>query len=596
MSTEQAPRSPWWESLWLLVGLSIAITIAVMLSIDPSGHYPASFEGPGITTDEIFNVQQGVLQVKLLQAYNIALINPLSWCDLYSNEMYLPDHPPLGRYWLGMFHELAQTALPPQTEQPFVIAAARFGSAVGFGLVVFLTGGITRRWASPLAGLIAALATAFIPRLWGHAHIASLEIPVMLTYLGVVGYLGTVWAKEQGKPSLKPLLIGSLLLGVALLTKIQGVLLTVPVGLWLLLWWRVKGVQTALLWGLCGGLAFFIGWPWLWLDPVNHTMEYLGRSTDRISLPVWYFGQQYADTETPWHYPWVMTLVTMPLTHWLLMGGLAFRQQISAEKPADEQADEDQSLLAKRLSLTAIVALFPLLLFSTHVAIYDGIRLFSMSFPLLAILVGVGAERWIACFRPHQQRIAMLTILAVLFTNVGFLWRTHPVSLSSYNVLAGSLASSPETGFELNYWNDSWTRSFMQKALAEIEPGSLVLVEPVLHQFQLIEITRQYPGWSNAIALQSPEQRTQHADPNQTLLVAGQQGKTLQSSRPQYLMIFSRRANLNQGFYEQANWQTGELPLWGQPVVSYSREGVVLAALYKLNSETMDLRNDQPMD
>src|SRR5690606_16822622 len=81
---------------------------------------------------------------------------------------------------------------------------------------------------------------------------------------------------------------------------------------WAFWHWRGKAILPLFVWGVVGLLVFFLGWPWLWFDPLDHTLQYFRSSTDRATLYVWYFGERFADTQTPWHYPLVMFLVTMP--------------------------------------------------------------------------------------------------------------------------------------------------------------------------------------------------------------------------------------------------------------------------------------------
>src|SRR5579862_6158677 len=71
------PRSPGAESLparsprhWVLPAvIACAAFLAVVVAIDAAGDYPAAPQGPGLTIDESFNVQEGVRLVEGLTTW-----------------------------------------------------------------------------------------------------------------------------------------------------------------------------------------------------------------------------------------------------------------------------------------------------------------------------------------------------------------------------------------------------------------------------------------------------------------------------------------------------------------------------------------------
>ena len=113
---------------------------AVVADLDPTGSYRWLPDGPGLTVDESFNVQQGV---RLEVGLRYLLLGAISPRELFGTPRelgadpplgyHLPDHPPLGRYLLGVAHNIVTTfAMPADWPSPFVYAAARFGSAAAF--------------------------------------------------------------------------------------------------------------------------------------------------------------------------------------------------------------------------------------------------------------------------------------------------------------------------------------------------------------------------------------------------------------------------------------------------------------------------------
>src|SRR5262249_21143032 len=120
------------------------------------------------------------------------------------------------------------------------------------------------------------------------------------------------WSMGE-KPSSRVAAWTGVLFGLALLTKIQAVLLPPLVVAWAIWHWRASAIKPLAIWLLVGGPVFCVGWSWLWLDLPHRLWEYFGRSTNRVELHCWYIGQKFADRDVPWHYPWVMFAVTMPV-------------------------------------------------------------------------------------------------------------------------------------------------------------------------------------------------------------------------------------------------------------------------------------------
>ncbi len=561
--------------------VSVLTLVAVLTTLDPADYRPGLPPGPGITLDESFNVQMGVYLVESLKSYGLGILDPQSLDEVFGNPAYNPDHPPLGRLWLGVFHELSRAVAPVDSgDNPFVTIHARTGSAFAFALTIFLIGAFaTRRWGQ-LAGLTSAVSLAVMPRLFGHAHLASLETFMGLTWtiatLGVI----QIWSRhdkledgvdssskqkvpQQGHPpGDKAAALGGLLIGLALLTKIQAILLPPLVAMWAFWHWRLSALRPLAVSGVATVVVFVAGWPWLWTDLSGHLIEYFGRTTDRVSLNVWYVGRVFKDVDAPWHYPWVMTLVTIPAGVLLLAGaGLWGARRRLINDPS--------------VSLIAGSVFAPLVLFSLPgVAVYDGARLFLVAFPGLALLSGLGMSRfrgWLVARGWPHKLIPEILLAAQL---VGIV-TTTPYSLSYYNVAIGGTSGAECLGFEVSYWGDSFSRRFMARLVDAVPDGTIVQVAPVLHQFQLAEIERQVPILAKG---QSPTGR-------RVRLVAAEQPLATDRDRPlraapgsssaptEYLAVFHRRADApSPVLLEKAGWKM---------VSSESCQGVIVASLWR---------------
>lgn len=166
--------------------------------------------------------------------------------------------------------------------------------------------------------------------------------------------------------------------------------------------------------------------------------------------------------------------------------------------------------------------LFPLVLFALPgVAVYDGERLFLISYPMWAVLIGRGAELALSHLRQRSEsgrwrlmatrraRGAAITLFLIA-QSVGVIVM-HPCQLSYYNLLVGGLYGADRLGFERTYWGDSVTRSLLTSVLSRKEAGSIDVM-PVLHQFQLDELLKQSPILRNRRIRLLPANRQPKAD------------------------------------------------------------------------------------
>ena len=520
--------------------LAVISVIVVSMALDPAGDYPGQIEGPGLTVDEIFNVDLGA-----------RLADDLLTGDLpgaIRTGQTLPDHPPLGRLWLGFFHEMALLVAAPRGEHaPLVVAVARFGSAVAFGILVWLLGVTAARWYGNRAGWGASAALVLMPRVFGHAHLAALETVLNLTYFAAVISVAQAWSKPTA-PTTRAALLSGLWLGLALLTKIQAIFIPIPAVIWALWHWRQRSLVPLLIWGVTGLVVFVCGWPWLWLDPVGNVLKYLGHASERSVIQVWYCGRMFADREVPWHYAWVLFATTVPVGLQALglcgvCGRLSSGNANSAVVPK----------IATEWFLLANV-LFPLLVFSLPgVAVYDGERLFLIVFPFWALFIGRGmAVVWKRLeVRLPQWSMGCLAGVFLAVQGIG-LWQLAPCWLSYFNAAVGGLSGADRLGFQVTYWGDSVTRELLLKTLPHVPPDATIDVAPVLHPFQLA-------AWQS----QSPVLRSGNL-----------QLRPYDGAAPgQYLLVYFRRD------YLPAEWRQG--PPGYRLLSGIVRQGVLLAGLYE---------------
>lgn len=546
-------RPWWWPAL-----VALGTWLSVVVSIDPAGSYPHCPEGPGLTIDEIFNVQQGVYLIEALRTYHLGLLDPRVLHEVFV-EHHLPDHPPLGRVWLGLHHAIVQRCFPPDHPQgPFVVACARWGSATAFALTILLVGGMTSLWLSRWAGLMAALALALMPRAYGHAHLAALESCLGLTSTLAVLAVAHTWAGEA-PPAGRTALWTGLCFGLALLTKIQAIFLPIPLAWWAWRRWKWRAARPLALWAGAGLVLFFLGWPWLWFAPAKHLGAYLAGTTERATLSVWYAGTQYTDRTVPRSYALAVFFAVMPVKL-LLLGSLGFLgRRPSWRRAGPAEAAPPKLPWTPRESLLFWELVFPLAVFSLPgVPIYDMERLWlPQVMPLCAVFVGRGAEipleRLQTVWMFRRSRVQAVLLLLMML-QVRALVAIHPCYLSHYGMLVRGVSGAARGGWEVNYWGDAVTRSLLADVAARTPRGATVAVAPVLHQFQVEELWRQSP------ILRRQGIRLIPYDP--------------EHHPAEFVLLFRRLADL------PPDWRN--LPRGAERLAEVQREGITLAALYRL--------------
>jgi hypothetical protein len=323
---------------------------------------------------------------------------------------------------------------------------------------------------------------------------------------------------------------------------VQAILLPLPIAVWALFRMRRRAVPLLAVWGLVGLVVFFGCWPHLWSAPLERLFEYLGRTTNRAVIQVWYFGRVLADRDVPWHYPWVMFLVTVPLgLHTLGFTGL--------------MGPERRAWTSPRELLILASAVFPLIVFSVPgIAVYDGERLFSTVFPLWAIFVGRGAEYARLWLSSRWSPRAVGLALALFFAGQGYgLVALAPCWLSYYNLAVGGLPGAARLGLEVSYWGDGVTRTLLKETADRLPAGETVAVLPEL-----------YPGQWNEVRLHSPalRERNLHLVPFADNVVPA----------PRYVLMFMRLEYLPDEFRQSLDER--------RIVAAVRRQGMLLAVLY----------------
>lgn len=469
----------------ILAGVSIAAFLFAAAMVNHGLVDSDLPSGPGLTLDESFNIDQGVYLVDAFAQHGPLLFTPTVVREVFGTLRYLPDHPPLGRFLLGTSHELTSSLWHGSETTIYNVPAARLGSCAAFGLTVFLLAEFSRRRYGLTTGLCVAAMMTGMPHLMGHARLAALESSTNLAWVAAMIPVMTWWTRHS-PPTNKQAAVSGIFWGLLMLTKVQGIFLPVLLLLWSVGQFQLKSIRPMAVFGVIGAVVFFAGWPWLWLDPVKNVMEYLGRTTERQKLYCWYLGQRFADKEVPWHFPFVTTLISLPI--WTLLGLIM--------RSVRGSLDSTERLLL-------LFVLMPLTVFAIPgVPVYDGTRLFLIVMPPLAMLAARGFSLWIygaqyvtskAGQTPpdasHKSYPKRRVLAAILLGCVPLYWTMQPLAISQYGPLAGGNRGADKLGMEAGYWSDALNSELWN----QVPENSIVYVAPVSHQFQLSDLESLVP-------------------------------------------------------------------------------------------------------
>jgi len=488
----------WWRGKAgdRIPGIALAVGVFLILF--------ATLDDPGVTWDEAYpNFDAAKRQAEWFRLL-------FKGEDAFSRETIdqywftTSDHPSFPRT-CAAFSQLIFGGILDE------ITAYRLPSAVLFSILIGTVFFWCRRHIGPGAAWVSALCLAMMPRVFGDAHLFSLDAHIMCWWIWV---LFTAAAAVEGRCSVW---IAGLVYAVAFATKLHAVFLPPVLILWLGLicvknenrWFFVRrGLMLAGAAAVLTPLVYLGTQPWLWHDTAIRIYERFfdyAQKTTVHPIGLWYFGQRYLN-DTPWHYPCVMTLFTVPTGILILIGlgmGTGWRREsagpinptltlpnlgegspsrVSARIGGDAEGGEvtpPTGPMLPRRPLILLGALFPLVVVMLPMAQgYDGVRLFLPAFPCFAVLAGYGYQfilnRVNRLKAPRNQKMLLCVLIATGALAPAFLdiIRIHPCQLSYFNFLCGGLPGAQRLGMESTYWCDALTRPFVEEINRIVPPGA----------------------------------------------------------------------------------------------------------------------------
>ncbi|MCD6404467.1 MAG: glycosyltransferase family 39 protein [Planctomycetes bacterium] len=353
-------------------------------------------------------------------------------------------HPPLPIY------QMALTGALLQGERGDFLLAVRLATAAQFAALAVIVYLFVKREAGRTAALFATVLTVLSPRLFAHSLLATYDVPLCLVWVAAT------MAFYKGMTSRPWAILSGVIFGLALLTKVNAFLLPLAFWPWAIYFYRRKSLPAILSMCVLGPMVFFAGWPWLWLHPVENFAEYIVDKFPAGALPAFvysltgtanipwreaastlYFGKVAAGG-VPWHYPFVMLVVTMPLA---TLAGAVYSGIAARREPAKKGL----------LVLLWWSVFVQLAVFAFGIKPYDGVRLFLPVLVLVAIAAGMGLSRLAA--RGSAIAIAVVALVAISPGVEFFVY--EPYGMSYFTPAVGGLPGAEALGMEVTYYGEA---------------------------------------------------------------------------------------------------------------------------------------------
>ena len=383
-----------------------------------------------------------------------------------------PEHPVLLKTLFGLsWHELAveRDWMAPTTAMRF--PTALFAALLSAFLFLFFVEAFGAR----VGALFAVSALVFMPRYFFHSHLACFDSPMstmwfMVMYAYWKSYNSRTWAWLTG-----------LLFGIALITKLNAFFIPFA----LILHWALTGLRE-LKWvwsdgkrrlqipkiplafvtmALLGPLIFYLGWPRHWFDTFNRIAWYISRHWNHEHYYVYYFGEALIRPPFSVAFPFVMTLITVPVITLLTgaLGGASLGvEAITGRRKALGFDPRGTGILI------LINLLLPILIIARPTTpIFGGTKHWMHAMPWLCVLAGVGMVRVFSAVWGKRgtwgssplRHVAMLVFALVL--TVPLFHATlyvHPNGTAYYNEVIGGVRGAADAEMMRQFWGYS-TRS-----------------------------------------------------------------------------------------------------------------------------------------
>jgi len=461
-ATERFPSRAIPGANWFLAAVAAGAALLAWIASVPQ------WGGPGLTWDEAYYYPT-FLDVR--EWVGTVASDPraaLSGEALFGGWQRIHELPPVVK-WLGA----AALTFAPESGWGR-LAAMRLVPAAAYGITLALVMAVAGRCAGRGAAVIAGVLYAALPRVFGHAQIAATEsvfacVTILVAWIAMHDLSRWRWRI--------PLLLA---VGLALATKVNGIILVAVLMAWLLSREVLAGKSSYRLLGrmgrdalLAAGIVAFapvvawLVWPWLWHDTAARVAEYIAFIREHSHQGLWFLGRKwnYGAPLAPMTYPIVMAHLVVPV---LILALFYAALGSHVARAIRSRRIAPHTLLLVFLSLAPIAAAS-----LPGTPRYDGERLFFPLFAPAAALAGVGLRRLLPRRALPRTPAWLLVAVAVVALQALALRPT----VDSYNLIAKMIGRADSVfPFEQTYWGNALDAKAIADLNQRIPPNGRVLI------------------------------------------------------------------------------------------------------------------------
>ena len=387
--------------------------------------------------------------------------------DAFSNRIilkyfsYNTEHPPLVKFTQGwsfhLFHSFLGVAEPAHA---FRVSGFFWGALSVLGTYV-----LGARLSGAAVGLFAAIALATLPRYFFDAHLACFDVAITAMWTW------SLWAFHralEAPPSklYRRSAVAGLIFGLTLATKLNSFFLPVVfVSMWLvsllhkqktkLVKYTIGGINIVvppipihlLSCAILGPFVLIAVWPYLWHSTFSRLIDYIQFHLRHEHYPISYFHELLVAPPFPIHFPWVMSLVTIPAPLLVLgVTGLLRSLRAMFRRSVDD-------------TLIVVATLVPVIMIALpNSPIFGGVKHWYNSMPTFFIAGGIVFIQGIKELRLYEQNSTRYSIatnfLFCVMIGPGLLglMASHPNGIGYYNALVGGFRGGAELGMQRGFW------------------------------------------------------------------------------------------------------------------------------------------------
>ncbi|MFL5354399.1 ArnT family glycosyltransferase [Archangium sp.] len=218
---------------------------------------------------------------------------------------------------------------------------------------------------------------------------------------------------------------------------------------------------------VCGPVAFYLHWPYLWHEPVERTAWYLNFHATHNHYAWFYLGTLMREPPFPIDYVLVKTALTVPtslfvpmVTGWLALAGRSVLSLFERTRAWVRLPSLAEVLVGEQAVAAILIISHP------NVPHFGGVKHWLPAMPFLGILAGVavtrGCEALVERLRARWPRLSLAAVAAPVFALLMLpallaLVRVFPYGTSFYSELAGGVPGAASLGMQRQFWSSNVT-------------------------------------------------------------------------------------------------------------------------------------------